>query len=191
MNLTDAIPGYREAIEREQAVREFAFIDAPRDICGVDVLPLTPRNLLLLYRARSPFVCGGPVDAADIALALWTLSADRAAGGRRWRFIRRCRKLPYEATASALTEFIADSLQDTPGGASSGGPEYVSWVAAIVHVVASAYGWAEAAILDCPLPRLLQYVNQITHDANPARPRFNPSDQLVSRWLKEQNQASQ
>lgn len=65
------IPGYREAIALEEEYRDLSFIEAPRQICGVDVQQITIQSLLLIFAIESPFFFPGEVAPNDIARFMW------------------------------------------------------------------------------------------------------------------------
>lgn len=189
MSLFDVIPGYREAVEREQQVRSAGFLDVPGDICGIAVRALTLRHLVELELARSAFLVGGRATLGECAFFLWVVSVDRASGtcGQR-RFARRCRKLPLPALAREIDGYLDEQMQDAPGGSGRAGAVcYTSWVADMAHIFATEYGWSDETTLETPVVRLMQYLKRIHRRADPKAPLFNPSDAVRDRWLREQN----
>lgn len=51
--------------------RSEAFVDYTPRLCGLDIEPITLRSYSRLIAFDSPFVCGGPVGAEDIAIFIW------------------------------------------------------------------------------------------------------------------------
>lgn len=208
MSLLETIPGYREAVESEASARSEAFTGAPEMVCGVELLPMTPRHLLLLQATRSPFVVGGAVSSRDVGLFLWCLSPDYAAALRArnalspWagrlalflfrrvqtRFLRRVRRLDAAEAIEGCRRIVREALLDGPGSRRAGwSPEYFSPVASLVSNLAEKYGWSEAAIIDTPFKRLFQYTRVLRAASDPKAIFFNPSDSVRSAWLRERN----
>ena len=123
------IPGYREAVEREQEIRETAFLDLTHFICGVEVVPLTPRKFLFLSLCKSPFVTGDVPTAAEVMQFLWVISPKFKAGNdwstrrARDRFIRRHASLPYSQCVNEILQFIDEAFTDKPSGGGKSEPK--------------------------------------------------------------------
>ncbi len=175
--LLEDIPGYREEIEKarslEAELRERAFLGVRREVCGVDVCDITPRRLSYLLAVDCAFISGGRISPEDVALFLWVLSPKFKPGSkwRRWLFVRGLRSLPFERCVREICEFVDDQFMDSPSG--GGGEAYVSFQASLVNVVASEYGWSERAVMDCPIPRLYQYLRAIQRNHDPRAILFN------------------
>jgi len=181
------IPGYDEAVEAEESIRLASFFEVPRTLLGFDVRPLTVRDVMLLDFAKSPFMHGGAVTPVDIAIALWILSVDRTQGKSRRRFVRRCRSVRYGEAVAAIGAYLEDELLDSPGGGGGKEARPQSWVADIVHLFASTYGWTEPQILDLPMARANQYIRAIRASKDSQALFINPrSDRVKGDWLKTQ-----
>ncbi len=196
MSLFDLIPGYREAVKREGGIRDEAFLGLTSDICGLPCVPMNARHFIALDLIGSPLLAAEPLDVstpADVAVFLWLLSPDYSptARFRRWRFVRRCRSLPFVQAVCEIQAFIRDTFQDAPpaGPSQDAGPAYYSHAVNFVHVFASAYGWSEEAILTMPLRRAFQYMRRLTKQRNPKATLFNPSDRVRGDWLATLSQA--
>lgn len=200
-----AIPGLREAREREAQRRLLAFADVPRSLCGVEVLPLTPRMFFALELTESPFAVGGKITPAAVGMLVWIASVERSRPAPRillpgwldrrkrrigakvgaWPFldaIHRCRKFVEEAFADGSG---GGTSADSPGAVASG-------LAAQVDFIASQYGWPEAAILDTPVSRLFQYQRLAIRRLDPKAALGNPeSDKAKADWLKSMNQSQE
>lgn len=69
------VPGYSEAVAKEQKLRDEPFTGLNEWINGVEVLPFNIRHLNLLESVRSPFIVGGRNPTpGDIAVFLWYVS---------------------------------------------------------------------------------------------------------------------
>lgn len=204
-----AIPGLREAIERETEKREFDFLGAPELLCGIEVMPLSIRRLLRLQAVNSPFLYNADlhVEPSDVAMFFWSLSPNYeralavrqscelvsfrlgsfAFGHIRRRFARQLRQLKLGESSSACRQFVADAFEDSPGSNGVDGPTYYGWPAGYVGLLATEYGWTEDVILDLPLRRLWQHVRRLIRRNDPSATLFNPSDKVRGEWLREQN----
>lgn len=186
----NSIPGYREAVEREQSAREQTFLGLTEFVCGVEVNPLTPRLFLILEEGESPFVCGGIPDHADVAQFFWIVSIDFVSGrgDLAKEFAKtRCPNIDFTSACVAIYAYIEAALQDSPGGSGGGRTEFASWVASLVHKIASRYHWSENDILNLPLKRAFQYTKLMRASDDPNAIMFNPSDRIVSKYLADLN----
>jgi len=113
MKPTD-VPGYWEAVEREQVARDTAFLCVSRQIHGFTVRPVTLRSYGELRLASSPFLPPFRTpEAEDVVLFLWRCSPDftRQRTGMAWRrFKKQCQAFmppvePLFKTAKAMRKF--------------------------------------------------------------------------------------
>lgn len=183
------IPGEAEAIERENFVRQAAFLDVPETVCGLPVAPLTLRHLAILDAIGSPFMCGGVPTPADVGAVLWVLSPDYSPRSKwkRSARLRKCRSLNYGQAVAELDGYFAESFQDAPGGSGVESKSYYAFTVAIIDIIAHEYGWSRTAILDLKLKEAFQYLKAITHRNNPKAIMFNPSDKVRGEWLRKRN----
>src|SRR4051812_34619727 len=75
-------PGYREAIAAEREARDYAFLELPRQIAGIDVAPFTLHHLVTRLAIDCPFlsersVLKRPDPAGEIASFIWHVSEAR------------------------------------------------------------------------------------------------------------------
>lgn len=211
MTLFDVIPGYREAVVREQIARDEAFIGAPEIVCGVEVRPFTLRDFALLDSIGSPLLYdASTADETDLGLFFWIVSyqyqrairlrgllervsntlARVVFGLTRYRFIRRLRHLRSDIAHRSARDYIDAAMMDAPkGGKADGSPSYWGTVAGVVGILASAFGWAEQDVLDLPCKRVFQYVKIARKKLDPGAVLFNPSDKERSRYVRELNAA--
>lgn len=210
MTLLDEIPGLREAIEAESTARDEAFLDSPEFISGVEVMPFTIAHFCTLNAIHSPFTCGGPVTALDVAMFMWVVSYERRRALRarralsvfsrklaaavfwcmRWRFVARLRKLNAEGAVEAIDTYLDEALAEAPkGNAGSYEPSYWSTAAGYVALLSWAYGWSEAEVMELRTKRAFQYLKVATKIRNPGAIMFNPkSDAVRSEYLKQLNE---
>ncbi len=187
------IPGLREAIKRENDIRDASFLDLTTNICGVEIRQMTPRDLLILDGLGNPMMAGQMPAPEQLAEFLWFLSpryADRAPV-RRFLFGRSIRRLDYLASVRACWRYIEDTFQDSPSSSGVSYMPYAGWCASVVNRLAINYGWSEATILNIPLKRLFQYLKCITRYHNPEAPMHNPSDKMKGDYLRLVNARSQ
>lgn len=194
MNLYEIIPGYRDAVEREQSGRDAAFAVETETLFGVEVLPLTARHFLLLDGCDSAFVTGGLPLHSDVARVLWILQPNFKPGDTRARdkFLKRIRKLlktpfGYSLAVAEIRAFIDDAFADSPASGGGDSPGYVSWIAHYVDLLAHEYHWTEREILNLPMKRIFQYVRMIQKRYNVRALFINASDRVRTEWLREQN----
>lgn len=190
-NLFDLIPGYREAVEREDADRREAFVQAPEMVCGIDAAPLTLERVALLESVGSPFMVGGVPEPGDVALFLWVISPGYRPGDARARdrFIRRCRRLPYAQACVEIESYVSAAFADAPAGRAGEHRPVAYWAAAVVDALASEYGWVDDAILRLPLRRLWQYWRCARRRHDPKAIFIDRSDKVRGEWLRQRNDA--
>lgn len=181
------IPGLREAMERETFVRDQSFLQLPEVIGGVDVQPLTLRQMLLLESIGSPFVVGGPVQPHDVG-AFFLVVSGHPSGWNRWRLLRRVGLMDSRQSIADIEDYMAETFMDAPPSSRSESISYFSNAAALVDYFASEYGWTEEQILDSTLKRLFQYLKASNRRHNPKAILFNPSDKVRGDWLRKQNE---
>lgn len=186
-NLFGVIPGYEASVRKEQLVRAVSFLDAPENICGVSVKPLTLSHVALLEAAQSPYIVGGPVTAEDTLLFLWVVSTQFVAGdiGARDAFYMSWLHLSIDGTRDAIQDYVEEAFQDAPGGKQGGDSPY-GWAASFVDAIASEYGWLEREILCLPLKRVFQYCRCIRRRHDPKAVFIDSSDKVRQVWIDEQ-----
>jgi len=188
MSLYDQIPGYREAVEREQSNRDAAFVIDRDDLCGIEVLPMSARHFMILDGCASPFLCGGLPTLADVGVFLWVMSPGFKPGAAAARdaFLKSIRTVDYANAVFAIREFIDDATADAPEPSALGSRRQVySWFTDYVDLIAHEYHWSEAEILACPLKRLFQYVRRIQLRKGGKTLFLNRSDEVRAEWLRE------
>lgn len=209
------IPGYREAVTRERAARDASFIDAPETLAGFPVAPMTLRRYLALKALRHPILCGGAPTPWQLVGFLWLMNSAYAPNATMPRpFARKARRLlsPFPTrksgfrarlqtrrwlraqeamieTMKAVNQWLDAVFMDA--GPSQGGngfcKEYWSVGCGLILSLARETGWSERDILDIPLTRLFQYQKILAEFKGSTAPKFNPSDRVLSQYLKTHN----
>lgn len=186
------IPGFAEAIEKEQTRRQVAFADTPLPISGVWVKQFTPAHWVSLGIIGSPFLGGNRGTAFSTVAVLeflWICSPEYRPGSfwrELWFYAKHYRQIK-PATARAIFDYLDAAFQDSPP--SPVGPtdrrSYYAGVTSICDFFASEYGWDDSVTMAKPLARLFQYFNCVRKRKDPKAIMFNPSDAVRSKWLHE------
>ena len=155
-----ALHAAAEAEESERRAEDF--LDVPRTVCGLELRALTPRDLLHLDYAQSPFIRGGEIGGEHVAQFLWQLVDPQPRGWWAERkFFRHCARLNYDDSVAAVRRYLDRTFADAPkggGGGDSGRPIGTSFVAPlIVRLAAGIPSLTPIAIMDTPIAQLFQY----------------------------------
>lgn len=191
--LEDIIPGLREAGKDYKGAQMRAFIMAVDPICHVPVRPFTPQMFLELEFAGNWFVDPQQdlPSEVDIIQFIWRVSEKftRAERGPPRAFTQFLSFADYADAVVQIRKYIKASNELRPLWPGGNGPKSDGfWVARLVHIIASEYGWPESDILSIPFCKLWQYCNRIL-EAN-SRNFVEQAPQVLAlrdRWLNEQN----
>lgn len=187
-NLYDIIPGLREAVEKENLLRDASFVTDYDLIGGYKVHSLTPRLVAVLQLMKCPLICGGKIELTDILKFLWVIKVKEHGNTDAERNVFRDELIKTKSPDTLMqdiTDYLNVAYMDFGGGSgdNSDRTSYVSSMANVVDFLASEYGWQECDILDMPYRRISQYIKAISIRNNPSRPKFNPSDKVKSDFL--------
>jgi hypothetical protein len=215
IDLKKVVPGYAEAIERQDLVRDVAFLGVPETLCGIEVAPMTFRHLLWLQLVRSPFIGAGLPDAETLHLAVaaffktlaplekpsFMLTAfDRKLQVDLKRYMESVGKLKAsDETLKAINEFVNEAFIDSPGGADGAAESYYSVGAALTHQLCKNYSGLNPnpliypGAIDIPLKAGFQMLKLVKQEECSRAGRkcilFNGlSDRAKSRWMNSMNQ---
>ena len=169
------IPGYADALRREDRLRRQAWTNPGDVIAGVTVRALTWRDVETLAELRNGFFCPWRFDSdaeylGHCAHLVWWLSDCRKpvandtrigkiiVEAQKMRLIRHLRDHPKQ-TAEGVMRYLSDTFADGPKGGSSvgtngpvaGGPAYIADTLA-----AAGYAYTLDQMLDMPLMQLFQ-----------------------------------
>lgn len=114
-------------------------------------------------------------------LALWNTKRARARFERK-----RIRRLTVAAKLiDKSKEFLNEALQDRPPIPKTLGfdAEYFSDGAYFCAVFGREFGWSQEDVLNTPIKRLFQYINEMKHYHRSPVPLCNPSDRIKASWL--------
>lgn len=161
----DAIPGFREALERERVVREHAFLGACEPIEGVSVVPLTLERLHVLMVARNCFVAKEPFKVGDVLQFLWVASPGWSYSKTdRDAFIAKYAEhvfTHFHQCVEGIKSMVTDTFMDVDRDGESGkiSEPLTAWVAYYVLMAARETGWSRNTIFkDIPFTELIQYL---------------------------------
>lgn len=180
------IPGYAEAVRRENRLRDTAFLDGNEIVCGVDVTPLSLRRLIWLEQAQNGFVvpCKFESEQEMLAHALqcvyfclpefeppksprfsfWQAFQDGVA--QRAFFRKALRAGTPDVIIKEIEEWLDGAFMDMLSSGSKDEvppPSYASYPTYIVDRFAEAeLPFSYDEIMDMPLRRLWQHLRIAT-----------------------------
>jgi len=105
----------------------------------------------------------------------WMCRDVEAANARRFK--------NFSAIVTAIEDFVENTMADGVCAGGATGASYYSDAAGICGLLAREYGWSEEAVLDLPLTRIWQYLNEIKRSHGAKVSLNNPSDHVRARWL--------
>lgn len=191
-----ALQATAEADEASRRAEDF--IDVPRTVCGLELRAITPRDLLLLDYAGSPFIRGGAIEDMHIPQFLWQLCTPQP---RHWwqekLFYWHVGDLNYDQAVAEIRAYLDRTFADAPAVPSSesspSAPIGTSFVAPLIVRIASGIpALTPPMIMDTPLPQLFQYQKILAAEAaakNGGKFREDtPAARLLRECLEEANQ---
>lgn len=208
-NLETLVPGLAEARAAERQNRALAFAGLTHTLCGVEVMPLTPKHRLALQLLRNAFTTHTDPMQGDVFQFLWLLSPGyiqpltgrrMASEWRQMRLRRHVRKLVLWQAVRAIKEYLVSQLQDMPEGSADASTDYspwVHWMACEASFYISIHrGFTLESYLQTPY-LVLQQLHRAWRIHNPdvtrdkdgnlqvEEPQFiNGSDGLASAWQR-------
>lgn len=185
----DAIPGYREACDNEQANWNLAVLPLPVPLCGISVFQLMPRHVVLLTYCGNPFIAGGRTpDFADIAFFLWVVSTEYCLDlKKRDKFVKNWIKRNRACQPiKEISAYIERAYQDAPGSGGVGRVQYYAPAIYFIDLFGVEYGWSPEQTMNTPLATIYQLLKAIKRRYNPKAIQFNSTDGLRSRILRDQ-----
>ena len=194
------IPGYAEALKREDRLRRQAWVCDRGEIAGVTVRQLTWRDVEMLAEMRNGFFCPWRFDSdaeylGHCAQLVWWLSDCRKptqsdarigliiSSVQKARLIKHLSQHPKQMS-DELTRFLADTFEDAPKGggqsassAIAGGPAYIADTLA-----AGGYHFTLQQMMDMPLVQLFQLLRLVRSRVF-GETQTNASDKLATDYL--------
>lgn len=217
VDLKKVVPGYADAVERQDLVRDVAFLGLPERVCGVTVSPLTIRQLSWLQLIRSPFIgCGVALPQTatprektkrltlDIAAFFKAIAPGRPnfmlvePDQSLAKYLHAVGKLKLPAAVAGIREYVDEAFMDFPGHKESSQESFYSLGAALAHRLAHHYPGLDPnpmnypSAVDLPLKAAFQLLKLIKQqqacEAGKPAMLFNGlSDRAKTRWMNEQN----
>jgi hypothetical protein len=184
----DVLKEYEAAVAQEQEARDHAFLDwLPWQVkAGTHTI-----NLRLMrvrdFATLSAIANGCLYDAAnagtlDVLQFCTVLSFEELTPEK---VAEKVGPMPDEPLRQSLAEYAKAMLGDTPASQTKGqSKSYYSYLAAITHNLATAYGWNRKEIMDTPMPAVYQLIKLQQRDADPKAPMFNPSDAILNQLVQ-------
>jgi hypothetical protein len=193
----ETVPGYLEAIEQENLLRDAAFLPVRENIAGFEVCQMTLRHWLILRVAKSPMIYGGVPTPEQMAQFLWVMHPAYNPEGRgKWRFRRMCKKafrnpVWTQNLIAGARKYMAETMQDREAATNQGEgfePTFYSDVAYLVGLMALHLGFSREQTLETPLAQIFQFKKVIRDLLGSTVPSGNPSERLISDHLEKLNQ---
>lgn len=200
------VPAIREAVEKQDLVRDVSFLGLTETIGGIEVLPMSFRHVLWLELKRSPFIGHGQLTPATLVedLAAFMkivspfhpLNRRRFNGWRQRRYLRRVGQMKLDVALKDIRDYVGEAFMDAPSGGTSGEVKasYYSTGAAWVHRLCKNYNGLNPdpgvypSAIDLPLKVGFQMLKLLKQDdyakAGKMCPLFNPSDDVTMRHLE-------
>jgi len=152
-------PRIAEAREADRREVQLSLVSVPELVGRSWLMPMNIARLLYLEAINHPFIAGGDSTREEVLDFLWIMSPEFKAGRPELakKFFRRYWFRRVDAVP--LQQYLASEFA-TEGNA-DGKPPEPQWVAKLVDVFASEYGWSEAEILSISLKRLFRYGDAI------------------------------
>lgn len=204
----------RDAARRsaEEMRRTSAFIDAPFDVCGIRLRPMTIPDYVALIVAGNAHVTSVPQPEDqrsamkmwglhNMAL-LWFMSEDFRANAPKEReaFTIAHADISFDEAARGIGEYMQETFADAPrpsgeGASNAADPIGAAFPAHWQHKIAACYGWSREEIRAMPLKELFQYLRLIDADTAAKNgkqirtPLDGEVDRLWSEMLRDINAA--
>ena len=147
------------------------FLRMEPDLCGVPVVPLTPRIALELELAGNAFFSRGqPLTAEDVVQFVHRISVGYRAGDRKQ--IRRLSRLLYDKKApAALQAYLERSHGACPSYGKKESKDVslsdACWASYLVDRLSHRYGWSVDQVLDTPYRIIWQMFQRIMEEQDP------------------------
>lgn len=179
--------GQLSAAFRADQLAAFLRIEGP--ICGVEVLPYTPRMGMELEIAGNSYVVGGLATAEDSVQFIHRVSVQFSRGDRKQPGAIAAAvmdKAPVDEIKAYLkrSHAVADCFSD-PDSREKAPPVDSSWASHLVDIFCGRYGWSIDDVLDTPYRILWQQMNRVLEDKNPDYRQRNPeTGRIKAEYLK-------
>lgn len=162
---------YPEALALQDLVWNVAWAGLTEDICGVEVMPLTPWHFVRLAAARSPFVCGGrDPSRQDVDNFLWAISPlydpkSRWKKFRHWlRYFKATKNLTLAELIAGIDEFMDEAWMDSPPRPDTRmkSKAFYAPVVSMIRVLCPEYNLTPEMVMHTPYKQLFQLYKPIS-----------------------------
>lgn len=190
---SDKYAALHAAAEAEEAARRAEdFIDVSRTVCGLELRAITPRDLLYLDYAGSPFIKGGEIKDHHIPQFLWQLCDPQPRGWWQERkFYRHVGDLIYAEAVAQIRRYLDRTFADAPMGSrdeAGSKPIGTSFVAPLIVRIASGLpALTPVAIMDTPIAQLFQFRKILALEAGARASEHGVAAGLLAQCLEEAN----
>ncbi len=179
-------PRIAAAKKRDSEGKDGAFLAYDEERIGeFPAVLLTPKRYLLLSSVGA--FGGAEAESIIVLRFLWIVSPDFKPSriAAKW-FLWKHRKTDPAELLPEIQKYMARTFSNMPGAKSQS--EGSAWVASMVDLLASEYGWTEDAVLNCPLRRIFQYVSMIKARATQQPIVFSSeADALQAEFMEKAN----
>lgn len=169
--------------ERESGDKAFLDLEEER-IGNFPAVHLTAEKYLLLEQVGC---LDNMLTGTTLLRFLWVVSPrfKPTWWAGKWFMLRNCRT--KADLVPEVEQYMARTFAAMPSGKAKGS---MGWVASLVDLLASEYGWKEKEILTCPLRRVFQYVASITSRVTGRDVSFSSrADELQAEFMEKANQS--
>ncbi len=180
-------PRIDAARKAERESGDQAFLDLNEERIGpFPAVHLTPEKYLLLDKLGC---LSESITQASLKRFLWVVSPKfkptKWAG--KWFMLRNWKVT--EEVAIEVADYMSRTFSAMPGRSGAQGASAIGWVASMVDLLASEYGWKEKEILTCPLRRVFQYVQSImTRKTGKETTLCSKADDLQAEFMRKANE---
>lgn len=177
-----AIPGYIEAVRREQKFRAAAFCGLPEFIAGIECKPLTLERIDWLIAMQNPFLVGGECSVAAICQFLWVVNPDFTTDKKDAEsFTKRILDLDYVLAREEIKSYLEEAYIDGPDGEPDT-PFYSQSAGAIRAMSDAPFNWTIDETRSCPI-KILHQLMRANARSKGAILKNPISDKICSDWL--------
>ena len=178
-------PRIAEARKRDSARGHLSFVDFHLERIGeFPAVPLTIEKYLLSQQAGCfDGTCG---KGSPVLIFLWIVNPDFEAEPEKGRaFFRKHRKTDCGKHAKAIQDYVTEAFGETTENSQS---SRGLWVASIIDMIASEYGWSEKEIMQAPITRLMAYCSAIRVRHGGSAVSFgSEADRMHMKFMEEAN----
>ncbi len=186
--MSNAIPGYEEAVAKERAARNGVYLGTPYSLCGFKVRNITPRILATLTEARTPFIFGGKIES-EAPFIQFILACQDAESRNMDATTEAAVLADLDEWEREIDEFVALTFLDSQGGDSDDAPIASAIANYEYRMSREPFRWDyETKTADTPIRRINQLIR--CDDRYNGGAVMNPlSSKIEGDWLDGVNEA--